>query len=159
MRRPIKKAFTSNSKKLVINVQKNIDKTVESAYPEYVTEQDWRENTEEILSDAVKSMFQGGLAGAISKKPGIVRTNQIELRKHELCPYHRTRDFRKKIALLYVPVLTSHTEEANGRFPVFKVAKNTFDALIKKACSGSASSNVRPNKVIKKTTSTIYQQI
>lgn len=75
LRRPIKKAFTSNSKKLVINVQKNIDKTVESAYPEYVTEQDWRENTEEILSDAVKSMFQGGLAGAISKKPGIVRTN------------------------------------------------------------------------------------
>ena len=52
LRRPIKKAFTSNSKKLVVLVAKNIDKTVESAYPQYITEQDWRENTEEILSDA-----------------------------------------------------------------------------------------------------------
>jgi len=36
----------------VVLVAKNIDKTVESAYPQYITEQDWRENTEEILSDA-----------------------------------------------------------------------------------------------------------
>jgi len=32
------------------------------------------------------------------KKSGIVKTNEAELRKHELMPYHRTRDFRKKIA-------------------------------------------------------------
>ena len=82
----------------------------------------------------------------MSKKPGVVKTNNAELRKHELMPYHRTRDFRKKIALLYVPVLTSHTEDANGRFPVFKVGKSAFDAVLKKASSGSASSNVRPKK-------------
>ena len=73
-------------------------------------------------------MFSHGLGGAISKKPGIVRTNNAELRKHELVPYHRTRDFRKKIALLYVPVLDSHTQEADGRPPVFKVGKQAFDA-------------------------------
>lgn len=86
-----------------------MDKTVESAYPEYVTDQDWRSNTEEILADAVKNMFCHGLAGAISKRPGIVRTNHAELRKHELVAYHKTREFRKKIALLYVPVIDAHT--------------------------------------------------
>ena len=109
-----------------------------------MTEEDWRENTEAILSQACKSMFQ--VEGSMSKKPGVVKTNNVELRKHELVPYHRTRDFRKKIALLYVPVLTSHTEDANGRFPVFKVGKSAFDAVLKKASSGSASSNVRPKK-------------
>lgn len=123
-----------------------MDKTVETAYPQYVTDEDWREHTEEILSEAVQQMFQGGREGSMSKKPGIVRKNNAELRKHELVRYDRTRDFRKKIALLYVPVLGSHTDGANGRFPVFKVSNNAFDALIKKASSGSASSNQRPKK-------------
>ena len=94
-------------------------------------------------------MFTGGMPnGTMSKKSGIVKTNNVELRKHELVPYHRTRDFRKKIALLYVPVLGTHLEEANGRAPVFKVGKSAFDAMLKKASAGgSASSNVRPKRV------------
>ena len=74
-------------------VFKGNDKTVESAYPRYKTEQDWRENTEEILSNACKSMFSSGFG----MKKGVVSTNQTELRKHELVPYYRTKDFKKKI--------------------------------------------------------------
>ena len=74
---------------------------------------------------------QPGFVGKPTKQ-GIMRTNQVELRKHELTPYYRSRDFKKKIALLYVPVLGSQVEASNGRFPVFKVHKNAFDALIKK---------------------------
>ena len=59
LRKPIKKAFTSNSKKLVITVTKANDKTIDSVYPKYRTEADWRENTEAILSQAVDKMFSG----------------------------------------------------------------------------------------------------
>ena len=77
------------------------DKTIESAYPKYRTEADWRENTEAILSQAVDNMFSSNRP----MKSGILRNNKHELNKHELVPYYKTRDFRKKIAQLYVPVL------------------------------------------------------
>ena len=38
LRRPIKKQFTSNTKKLVIMVNRAHDATVEAAYPDYLTE-------------------------------------------------------------------------------------------------------------------------
>ena len=42
LRRPIKKAFTSNSKKLVITVDKKMDWTLESAYLHIRTDEEWR---------------------------------------------------------------------------------------------------------------------
>ena len=73
------------------------------------------------------------------KKPGIVRKNATELNKYEMTPYYRTRDFKKQIAQLYVPVLTSHIEEANGRFPVFKIGKGVIEALLQKPGSSSSA--------------------
>lgn len=73
------------------------------------------------------------------KKSGIVRKNECEFRKHELGAYHTKRDFRRKIANMYVPVLESHLQASNGTYPVFKVSQNAFDSLVKKA-SGSSSS-------------------
>ena len=96
LRKPIKKSFTSNSKKLVITVTKANDKTIDSVYPKYRTEADWRENTEAILSQAVDKMFSGNANKPV--KPVICRNNKHELNKHELVPYYKTRDFRKKIA-------------------------------------------------------------
>ena len=108
-------------------MNKAADRTIDSVYPKYRTEADWRENTEAILSQAVEKMFSGNAKKP--SKPGIVPNNKHELNKHELVPYHKTRDFRKKIAQLYVPVLQGHADKANGRFPVFKVAKNAFDKI------------------------------
>lgn len=102
-----------------------------------------------LLSQIVTKMLQRGpppgFIGSF-KKSGIVPSNESELRKHALLPYYKTRDFRKKIAQLYVPVIESLTTKANGRFPVFNVAQNAFDNLLSKKASGtgSASSNVRP---------------
>ena len=72
------------------------------------------------------------------KKSGICKTNQHELNKYELGPYYKKRDFKKKIANMYVPVLESHMEEQKGAFPVFKVSQTAFDAMIKKASSSSS---------------------
>ena len=83
---------------------------------------------------------------------GIIPTNHGELRKHELVAYHKTRDFKKKIAQLYVPALLNHSEEANGRFPVFKVSKNAFDSLLKKSNAGTQSSTNLRKKHVKPTT-------
>jgi len=87
-----------------------------------------------------------GYIGHSFKKSGIVKRNQIELQKHGLVPYHRTREFRKKIAQLYVPILEAHAESVNGRFPVFKLAKNVFDHINQKKPGSSGSSIVRPSK-------------
>ena len=86
-----------------------------------------------------------GFVGAI-KKQGLTKLNTFELRKYELVPYYRTREFRKRIAQLYVPIITQHADASNGRFPVFKVSKTAIDALVKKANNGSASSTQRPKK-------------
>ena len=95
---------------------------------------DWRENVEYELYKAVDSVFYSHG----SKKQGITSNNGMEMRKYELQPYFKTRDFRKKFAPLYVQIIASHAEEAKGRFPVFKVSKQEIDRLVKK--SGSASS-------------------
>ena len=42
LRRPVKKAFTSNSKKLVITVDKRYDRVIDYEYSRYRTENDWR---------------------------------------------------------------------------------------------------------------------
>jgi len=68
-----------------------------------------------------------------------VRRNAAELNKYEMTPYYRTRDFKKQIAQLYVPVLTSHIEEANGRLPVFKIGKGVIEALLQKPGSSSSA--------------------
>ena len=128
---------------------KQTDRTIDAVYPQCRSDQDWRDNTETILNSAVSKMLNRGpppgFVGSF-KKSGIVRSNDTELRKHGLTPYYRTRDFRKKIAQLYVPVVTSFAESANGRFPVFKIPKNAFDNILKQG-SGSASSQHRPNKL------------
>lgn len=58
LRRPIKKLFRSQTKKCVINVNKNTDNTVETAYPKYAREEDWFEESEAILSFGVSEMFE-----------------------------------------------------------------------------------------------------
>ena len=70
-----------------------------------------------------------------------------------MTPYYRTRDFKKQIAQLYVPVLTSHIEEANGRTPVFKIGKGVIEALLQKP--GSSSSAHR--RKLKQSASNHYQ--
>jgi len=78
LRRPIKKAFTSNSKKLVITVDKKMDWTLESAYPHIRTDEDWRANTETVLSQAVRKFLERGPpVGFIGsfKKSGIIKRN------------------------------------------------------------------------------------
>ena len=51
-------------------MNKNIDNTVESAYPKYSNEEDWFEQSEAILSFGVSEMFenQNGGGGKGSKK-------------------------------------------------------------------------------------------
>ena len=63
-----------------------------------------------------------GLTGA-PKKPPIMKKNVHEFNKHKLHPFYKTRDFRKKIAFIYYPVMLNHIELSNGRFPVFKLSK------------------------------------
>ena len=133
LRQPVAKPFTSKSKRLVINVQRTQDKVIDSAYPHLTDETLWRENTEFVLKEAVSKLIdQGPPLGYIGNKDkfNIVRTNHQELRKYELTPYNKTRDFRLKIAQLYVPVVSNHLEKANGRFPVFKIPKNAFDQFV-----------------------------
>lgn len=71
-------------------------------------------------------------------KQGITTKNHNEMRKYELNPYYKTRDFRKKFAPLYIPIITSHAEAANGRFPVFAVSKQEIDRLVRKSASASS---------------------
>ena len=65
-----------------------------------------------------------GLGGP-PKKPPIMKKNVHEFNKHKLHPFYKTRDFRKKIAFIYYPVMLNHIEFSNGRFPVFKLSKTT----------------------------------
>jgi len=131
----------------VIQVTRQQDSTVETAYPQYASDADWCENTERVLGNSVQTMLHGGphrrFVSAF-KKSGVIKTNRRELQQYALQPYFKTRDFRKKIAMLYVPVLEPHLKSSNGRFPVFKVSATAFDALLKKA--SSVSSAQRPKK-------------
>ena len=102
-----------------------------------------------MLAKAVKTMLdRGPPPGFIGqfKKSGIVRKNESEFRRYELGAYHKKKEFRRKIANMYVPVLESHLEASNGSYPVFKVSQNAFDSLVKKA-TGSSSSVQRPKKL------------
>ena len=36
-------------------------------------------------------------------------------------PYYRTREFRRKIAKIYYPVIFQHSYSCSGIFPVFKL--------------------------------------
>lgn len=90
-------------------------------------------------------MFTRPTALGPVKKPGMMRTNQTQLGRHGLQPYYKTRDFRKKIAMLYVPALQKQITESKGRPPVFKISKTAFQNL-KKPDTSSASSAHRPAK-------------
>ena len=77
----------------------------------------------------------------IKVKPRIIPKNRTELNKYGLLPYYKTRDFRKKIAILYYGVQEKYTDEQKGRFPVFKLCKNNGKL---KPDTASASSAHRP---------------
>ena len=81
-----------------------------------------------------------GMGG--SRKPLIMKKNAHEFNKHKLHPFFKTREFRKKIAFLYYPVVTSHLEESNGRFPIFKLSKN---AHIKIKPGTASTSSIKNN--------------
>ena len=55
-------------------------------------------------------------------RPRIIPRNRSELNKYAITPYHRSRDFRKKIANLYYNVQVKHVEESKGQWPVFKLS-------------------------------------
>ena len=74
------------------------------------------------------------------EKARIIQANRGELNRYGLLPYHRTKDFRKKISVLYYGILPKYTEDQNGRWPVFKLGKNTYV----KPDTASASSVHRP---------------
>ena len=135
LRRPIKKPFVSNTKKIVFQINRNEDPVLEMAYPPR-TEQEWRAETQMVLHGECDSMFFKG-GGSGPKKAGVLKANKSELVKYSLLPFYRTREFRKKIAFLYYPCIMTHLEEANGRFPIFKLSKNAH----LKVKPGTASSN------------------
>ena len=56
LKRPIKKPFTSNSKKVVLTISRYEDTVLEMVYPSR-SEAKWREETESILSYDCKKMF------------------------------------------------------------------------------------------------------
>ena len=78
--------------------------------------------------------------------------NKHEISRYGLIPYHKTRDFRKKIAMLYYNVLPVYTEKQEGRFPVFKLGKNMYI----KPDTASASSAHRPMQPFKKPNQPVF---
>ena len=42
---------------------------------------------------------------------GVIKKNRKEMDKHTLVPYHKTREFRKKIAKIYYPIITDYTKD------------------------------------------------
>ena len=143
LRRPIKKPFTSNTKKTVLSIYRNEDPVLEMAYPQR-SEEEWRAETQEILTGEIFKMFnkvspQEGLAA--TKKPSIMKKNGHEFTKHKLHPFFKTRDFRKKIAFIYYPVMVQHVQDSNGRFPVFKLSKNAHLKLKPGTASTSSIQN------------------
>lgn len=52
---------------------------------------------------------------------GVVKRNRKENEKYRLVPYHRTREFRRKIAKIYYPIVPKHTHDSRGVFPIFKL--------------------------------------
>ena len=47
-------------------------------------------------------------------KPRVIPRNRSELNKYGMTPYHKSREFRKKIANLYYGVQMKHVEESKG---------------------------------------------
>lgn len=56
LRRPIKKPFVSNTKKIVLTINRAEDAVLEMAYPPR-TEAEWREDTQMILHGQCEAMF------------------------------------------------------------------------------------------------------
>lgn len=45
---------------------------------------------------------------------GVIKRNRKELEKNSMVPYHKTREFRKKIAKIYYPVIPNYTYDQKG---------------------------------------------
>ena len=83
LRRPIKKPFTSNTKKTVLSIYRNEDPVLEMAYPQR-SEQEWRAETLEILGADVANMFDKKTVNG--KRLPITKKNNHEFNKHKLVP-------------------------------------------------------------------------
>jgi hypothetical protein len=108
LKRPIKKPFVSNSKKIVIPINRNEDAHLDMAYPAR-SDQQWREDTAIVLDTEAHNLWYKTNEPYVKgdrKKTGVLKANRTETTKWSMLPFYRTRDFRKKIAFLYYPVLT-----------------------------------------------------
>ena len=90
--------------------------------------------------------FVGG-----SKKNPIMKKNVHEFNKHKLHQFFKTKDFSRKIAFLYYPVVPSYTEAANGRFPVFKISKTTVMPSNKVKPGTASTGSIRNTNSMKQT--------
>lgn len=57
-------------------------------------------------------------------KGGVVKKNKHEFQKHSLPSFYKTREFRKKIAKIYYPIVHSYTYDNPGKDPIFKLNKD-----------------------------------
>lgn len=120
LRRPIKKQFITNSKKCVLTVVRNQNRTIDDCYTikQYTT---FHDKAETLLDDASRRMFlreeQSEFTSPLMREmiplkrgvKGVIKQNRRELDKHSLVPYYRTREFRRKIAKIYYPVIIQHS--------------------------------------------------
>jgi hypothetical protein len=133
LKRPIRDPFVTNTKKCVMTVVRNQNRTIEAGY---LIKQDsvYLDQAQTLLLDASRRMFAKDEGSEFTSPlmrdllplkrgvTGVVKRNRKELDKYSLIPYFRTREFRRKIAKIYYPIIASHSYECRGLHPVFKLA-------------------------------------